>query len=331
MDNQAPQNFSEQRVVNMLIEAANMSRQSVFGLERTLKKEPDNLDARIKLLSYYFWKSDSENTADAQLEHLIWFLKQAPDNPILRNGPGNFPRGNEKVAELWKGLIQNHSDNVDVLENAAEYFKMKDNRLCEALYLKAQSLDPENSHWPESLWLLHTMTGSYEQACTQMQIAMNMEKFPMKRWYMMTYYCDTAFAANMTNESRESAKRVLDSAKEFKWHWNYGNAIFWGNHTLGRVALKEGSVDSAKDFLMRAGRTPGSFLLAQEGPSFALAQDLLDRGEKEVVMRFLKECQRFWPAESVSLKQKIEKIKSGQTVSLKDFGKDSNDTTKKRG
>jgi hypothetical protein len=76
--------------------------------------------------------------------------------------------------------------------------------------------------------------------------------------------------------------------------WNYGNVIYEGNQILGLAALKEGNIAAAKRYLIAAGKTPGSPQLNSFGPEMPLAQELLKKGEKGIVLEFLDLVARFW-------------------------------------
>jgi len=74
----------------------------------------------------------------------------------------------------------------------------------------------------------------------------------------------------------------------------YGDVIYDANQILGLAALRRGNVGAAKTYLLAAGRTPGSPVLDSFGPEMPLAQALLARGQKQVVLTFLDEVAKFW-------------------------------------
>ena len=74
----------------------------------------------------------------------------------------------------------------------------------------------------------------------------------------------------------------------------YGEIIFHANEILGRIALREGNMEDARRFLLMAGNTPGSPGLNSYGPSMTLARELLEKGEKTVVLEYLDLCEKFW-------------------------------------
>jgi hypothetical protein len=75
---------------------------------------------------------------------------------------------------------------------------------------------------------------------------------------------------------------------------NDGDVIHEANTILGRVVLRQKDLESAKQHLLKSGKTPGSAVLKSYGPSFILACELLERGQKEVVLEYLDLVAAFW-------------------------------------
>jgi len=67
-----------------------------------------------------------------------------------------------------------------------------------------------------------------------------------------------------------------------------------GNIILGRIALRMGAIDEAKKYLLDAGKTPGSPQLDSFGPNMALAKELLQNRENDVVLTYFYQCSKFW-------------------------------------
>jgi hypothetical protein len=79
--------------------------------------------------------------------------------------------------------------------------------------------------------------------------------------------------------------------------WNYGNVVYDGNQMLGRVALREGKLDAARQYLRKAGQAPSSPQLGSFGPDNQLARELLQHGEpadREAVLAYLTDTAHFW-------------------------------------
>ena len=87
---------------------------------------------------------------------------------------------------------------------------------------------------------------------------------------------------------------MLTISKDYIDNWNYGNAIYLSNWTLGMVALEKRDINTAKEFLLKSGNTPGSPQLNSFGPNMRLAKRLLEQGEYDVVLQFLNQIKKFW-------------------------------------
>jgi hypothetical protein len=94
--------------------------------------------------------------------------------------------------------------------------------------------------------------------------------------------------------------------------------VHYANLYLGRVALKQGNIQEAGSFLLLAGKTPGSPQLDDYGPDMTLADELLQRGQSEVVLQYFRECEHFWRGSS---KYKLDQwTKDVQGGARPDFG-----------
>ena len=98
---------------------------------------------------------------------------------------------------------------------------------------------------------------------------------------------DLAAANAMANE-------LIEMAPRYTRDWNYGNVIQDVNLVRGRIALRLGNRAAAVGFLHEAGRTRGSPQLDTFGPNMILARELLEAGEREEVLKYFDEIERFW-------------------------------------
>jgi hypothetical protein len=89
------------------------------------------------------------------------------------------------------------------------------------------------------------------------------------------------------------------------------------NLVLGRIAVQEGRMDDAKHHLLEAGKSPGSPVMNSFGPNMSLAQDLLEKGERDVVLEYFELCRKFWQMDRGRLDQWGQDVKAGKTP---DFG-----------
>ena len=65
----------------------------------------------------------------------------------------------------------------------------------------------------------------------------------------------------------------------------------------GRLALLNNQVEEAKEHLLSSAKVSGSPTLNSFGPTMSLAQKLLERNEKEVVLSYFELCGEFWDEE----------------------------------
>ena len=102
-----------------------------------------------------------------------------------------------------------------------------------------------------------------------------------------------ALEAGQLDAAKKHATEALAANTNVK-NWNYGNIVHDMNEVLGRAALRAGNRDEARRALLAAGATPGSPQLDSFGPHFVLARELLDKGEKDVVIQYLDSVGKFW-------------------------------------
>ena len=137
------------------------------------------------------------------------------------------------------------------------------------------------------------------------------------RFYRLVGLARAAFDAGATDKAATYGHELLDMAGRYATDWNCGNAIYYGNWVLGRIALQPGDATQAGEYLLRAGATPGSPQLNSFGPNMKLAQELLEKGQTAVVLRYFELCAKFWKLEEGKLAVWTATVKAG---GVPDFG-----------
>lgn len=138
-----------------------------------------------------------------------------------------------------------------------------------------------------------------------------------KAFYNMTKLAPAQFSKGELDAAQSTAEALLKEAPNWEKNWNYGNAVHTANIVLGRVALRRGNVEEAKEFLMAAGETPGSPQLNTFGPDMTLARALIRRGETAAVLQYFDLCEKFWKMHSDKLDKWRGTVKAGQ---MPEFG-----------
>jgi hypothetical protein len=94
---------------------------------------------------------------------------------------------------------------------------------------------------------------------------------------------------------------------------NAGVGIFFGNMIIGRVALRrDKNIALAKASLLAAGGTSGSPSLNSFGPNMSLAKDLIEAGERDVVLEYFALCRNFWKSGQKKLDDWTALVKGGR-------------------
>jgi len=150
------------------------------------------------------------------------------------------------------------------------------------------------------------LTERYERSISRLSKA-NTES---ERFYALREAAKLSFTQGRIDAARNYAKELSTLALKFEKDWNYGNAIHDANVVLGRIAVHEGDIERAKHCLLEAGKTPGSPQLNSFGPNVSLAKDLLEKGEREIVLKYIELCRGFWTNSRGRLEQWEADIKA---------------------
>lgn len=136
------------------------------------------------------------------------------------------------------------------------------------------------------------------------------------RYYDLPELAKAAVYKDLGN-AKKLANELLVLASERKKDWNYGNAIHFGNMVLGQVALREGKLDLAEEYLLKSGATPGSPQLDTFGPNMSLAKELLEAERSEAVLEYFELCGQFWEMSGGKLEIWAIQVERGE---VPDFG-----------
>jgi hypothetical protein len=140
----------------------------------------------------------------------------------------------------------------------------------------------------------------HERALTFAQLEAALPADGLDRFYTLARVAVAAFDASDYAKAETYAYELVALAPQYRedrsYHdRSYGEAIFYGNMVLGRVAVRRDyNIPKAKAALIASGQTPGSPILNSFGPNMNLAKDLLEAGERETVLQFFDQCRAFW-------------------------------------
>ena len=290
----------------LAMRGSRLTAEEVESLEKQIEKDPNDITSRTKLLGYYFRKQYTNKSArEAKQKHVLWLILNSPESEVLATPNGQLNPLMDKEAysqgkEAWINQLKTKPANLKLLENSADFFLQHDRELAEQSLQKARSLDMENPKWPKKLGFLYSLgmmrkpltakNDAGGKALEQYEIAYELST-DSQRDYLRKSLAKVALAAGKPQKAKEYAEKMLSKNST---GWSYGNNIHYGNIILGKIALASNDIEQAKKRLIEAGKTPGSPQLNSFGPSMALANELLQKGEKDVVLEYFELCSKFW-------------------------------------
>lgn len=314
-------------ITKAIMEGSKASEEEISLLEMKLSEKPEDLYLRAKIIGYYFNKSiRDKNLRKKYQENVLWIIKNRPDSKLAGKpqcwlDPYLDGEVYGEGKRLWLENLEKFKENPQVLENAGNFFLIHDKEIAEEIFIKLQKIEPENPVYYEKLGHLYFMEMKRKEGEEKQKIAkkalFHYEKAHSlaeeeKKIYMLTELANLSLEAGEMGKAKEYSLELLKRAEEEKGEWFYGNAIHYGNIVLGKIALKENKKEEAKKYLIEAGKTPGSPQLNSFGPDFTLAEELLEAGEKEAVLKYLKLCEKFWESGKEKLKDWQVLIKGGR-------------------
>ena len=306
-----------------------ITRQEAESLEAELVENPEDLVARAQLVGYYSRQFRDDAARDRHGQHVLWMIKNAPEATALSIPEGTIiqilnPDGYEEGKDAWSWHLENNPNNLEILNHAANFFRLSDKQLAIQLLERGQSLDPGDPDWASQLGHSHRLDSrlrdgkrdpeASRRALAQFERAYELSD-ELRRGYLLTYLGIAAFNAGDFEKARKYAAAMLEGNGE---GWNQGNRIHYGNLTLGRLAVLERDLEEATLRLTAAGRTPGSPQLDSFGPDMTLASELLELGESEVVLGYFSLCAKFWDSDRGHLRTWAAQVERGETP---DFGR----------
>lgn len=305
------QDNEQNRIKSFAAPRAFISEEEAVSLEAALRKNPDDMEAREKLLMKYgLDRFRSPGSKKLFARHVFWVIRNRPDSRLAETQCILIPAVDgpyyEKGRKLWLKQVRKHSGNPVVIGNAARFIGFNDTGKSAELLLKCRELDRENPKWPYELGMLCSRERQSEdhdaqkakaaaaKAVVYLEEAYGMIANDDLKFSSLNNLAKLAFEAGDIAKARKYGLELLDRASENQDHWSYGNAVFDGNLVLGRAALAEGKTGEAKEFLMKSAEIAGSPQLNTFGPNLTLAKDLLEKGEKDAVLKFFRRCSMFW-------------------------------------
>jgi tetratricopeptide (TPR) repeat protein len=134
-----------------------LSPQQVSRLEDGLNANPDDLQARARLLGYYFAASSKsvgiDGTRAARRRHILWIVEHHPESAITTLAEMTIDRAGHALADpdayeavrtLWLAQVDRRGAETPILLHAARFFRLPDRALALDLLKRAVRQSPSD-------------------------------------------------------------------------------------------------------------------------------------------------------------------------------------------
>lgn len=325
-----------------------MSVDDVRRIEEQIPGSPHELGLRILALSYYFLgERESDSARHSRHQHIFWLITHAPDSEIA-GSPESSLHGEdnrqayETAKDIWLRQIESRPENTTILGNAASFFLIHDSQLSESLLKKACKIERTNPRWSERLGHVYSLQSQRNSpnalliASSALQAFQDAERMQsdaqpvgdlnapaelkrivelITRISKLSNLAKAAFEAREVEVARNYATELLNAAVSEdlpEFFRNDGDAVHQGNRILGTIALQSGDINQARQRLVASACVSGSAVLSSFGPNMSLAKELLERGERDVVLEFFGLCAKFWEHGSSNLAEWSRQVRAGE-------------------
>jgi len=342
------------------LETRDLTPRQASALEARLVKDPDDFAARRDLLRYYssYLLKNAKDTparASGRIKHYSWFIGHHPEMAEVEIfGPRGIAHTIQKpeadtITNLWITAVSNDKTNSAVRVNAFEFIRRFDPVRAEELMMEGLRLKPSEYAFPFRLSETFSKKPDdlkpesdierkvrvakqvkYGQMALDLLKTERSSERSEQRMRLLQVLANAAFDAEDYVSAKKLATELILDFGQHANSSNYDSASHIGNIVLGRVALKEGSVTKAAEYLLIAIRAP----LRKENSwlpeiDTTLAKELLKAGGKDAVLEYLELCKGLWNIrnekklfenQAIALKKWQDQIKNGQEPSF-DFYK----------
>jgi hypothetical protein len=315
----------EAATIGLALLGRSLAADTVEEYESASRLQPGDLAVRILLLGYYSGRQfESDAARITRQAHVLWVIEHAPTSDVAKTPFVGLHRrldgaAYERGVQLWMTHVAAQPEDTSILGNAAHFLINNDKVKCGELLRRARSLEPANPEWSDRLGQLYSLEMIGKDAAARRDWAamtqaeyergQGLHRDERERLCQLPRLAEAAFEAGDFSKAHAYASELLSKADS----GHKGLAVFYGNQVLGRLALAEGDVERANGLLLASAETTGSPTLCSFGPSMLLARELLSRGERDVVLRYLERCSSFWEHGAERLARWASAIERGET------------------
>lgn len=301
--------------------------------QQMLAEDPQRLAARLLLLGYCVETKDERDWAT----HAAWLIDHYP---ALAACSAKFCAVQTEwecsglVEAKWLAAADLHRKNLKVLRNAARCLMSSNPEESENLLRRGKRLATDPTSWTRNLAELYTRRFLQAQGAARGEYAARaLQYYDLLEKQLIAKAEQAAASGNhgsggascsiTTNKPAVIAMLAFETAdlqraRKHAKYWIDAYGQQWRSYpeelhqcctVLGRLALVDGELETAKRYLMESLQLDDASHV-----SYSLASDLHQRGENEAVLFFLQVVRHRDDSDKSRLDESIEAIREGRVV-----------------
>jgi hypothetical protein len=273
--------------VEQALKATRLTAEQIADLEQQVKVNSDDAQLRVSLLGAL------DEQPDKAFPHLMWFIENRPEHPILSSGfalnvIARNPNRAEDAKNAFRKQMASRGANATLCIIAAELFWYDDRPFAAEMARAAVQLKPNDKRIRHAAaYTLRHCPGCTEEASSNKRVAIELETDPYLKWHEMIDLPEFAIAAGELQIAKECADQVLELLSIYRSRGDYGDAINRAHTALGRIALRNGDIESARYHLGQSCIDIASAVNCSFGPELHLVEDFINFGYPQYVFDYL--------------------------------------------
>ncbi|HKD99650.1 MAG TPA: hypothetical protein VKE69_01465 [Planctomycetota bacterium] len=309
----------DDRLLRAACGLASLPEETVASFEARLHQDPSDLDARAQLIGHHTHvvrsaatgfvsdakRAQRESASRRLEEHATWCIEHCPTRSFHVFAGTSLDRdAGARLAAAWDKAIDASRGEPRVIENAVHFHRVHDARRAVELTEQSRARHPDDARWPRILAELAvpptaSFLGKADPEALRKQKALwsdalRLETDPSQRRTLLQRKAATALELEEHEEAEALAAQCREESREEPQPLR-GLRARTCRGIEGEAALKRGDVEAAKRHLEASLDDADP---QDKRPLFApmrLAHALYERGETDVVLRFLERCVALGP------------------------------------
>ena len=293
-----------------------LTPEEVIELENKTKNNPEDIESRARLITYYFFNKFETEEYPKYIPHVKWIVKNAPGHILAGDdiivSKAVLPKEYEEVKALWLENLKGRPSK-EIILNAASFFTISDSKTALEIVQKNERRFSKDPEYLEKLGYLYRFTARtisgeektqmYEKSFRTYEKAYDLCDSDMERMFLLEPLAAMSFNIRELNKSQKYAQMMVDAAARddpLARVWPYNCRIYHnGNQLLGIIELEKGNIETAIGYLHKSSKLDN--LGEPRGLKFHLAYQLIFKDQIEEVEKYLIEMKKYVPENKKSL------------------------------